>query len=478
MEEVCAVVRSQKGNEKISIRGYLMVRERRRKNAVYWCCQSRKLLDCKGRAVTEVSNEEHHLKKFVQHNHAPVASDSGVAKAVWSLKDRAKETNEFPCKIVQETFVTIPENVEPYMPSRDALRQTIKRIRKGKGPAEPRTLDEIDIPIRLQKFNGEQFLVRSVSDGEEKILLFTTALNVQRLSLARYWIMDGTFKTVPSLFYQLYTVHAPVGYENSRILPLIFALMTKKSEENYKILFQNVTDFAEENDIILKPETIITDLELAAINASKSEFPDVRNKVCLFHLGQCIWRQIRSNGLATKYGTDENFSLMMRHLIALAFVPSDEIPEAFYILKQHLPVEAANVADWFESYYISGKVKRHLRNGTEVRTPPPFTPKMWSVYDSVEENIPRTQNNIEAWHRRWENIIGRAHPGLHYIIEEFQKEQRRVEHEAECIIRGEPIPKKKKATAVREERIIRVVKEYRNVNIMDYLRGIAHNIRV
>ncbi|CAG8838419.1 587_t:CDS:2, partial [Cetraspora pellucida] len=51
---------------------------------------------------------------------------------------------------------------------------------------------------------------------------------------ASFWIMDGTFKTVLYIFCQLYTIHAPVGSEsNSRILPLVYALMTHKSEEMY-----------------------------------------------------------------------------------------------------------------------------------------------------------------------------------------------------------------------------------------------------
>ncbi|CAG8760200.1 11347_t:CDS:1, partial [Dentiscutata heterogama] len=58
--------------------------------------------------------------------------------------------------------------------------------------------------------------------------------NIRRLSEASYWIMDRTFKTVPSIFCQLYTIHAQVGPEaNSRIFPLVYALMTGKSEELY-----------------------------------------------------------------------------------------------------------------------------------------------------------------------------------------------------------------------------------------------------
>ena len=108
----------------------------------------------------------------------------------------------------------------------------------------------------------------------------------------------------------------------------------------------------------------------------------------------------------------------MRHLFALAFLPSNEIPEAFEALKSHLPEEAEDIVMWFENNYVLGRITKCLRNGGVVRAPPLFPPMMWSVQDSMQLGIPRTQNAVEAWHRRWENVIGRAHIGLYSIIEE------------------------------------------------------------
>ena len=61
--------------------------------------------------------------------------------------------------------------------------------------------------------------------------------------------MDGTFKTVPLLFQQMYTIHAPVGGENARVLPLVYALMMGKSEECYTQLFQELISLGEAADI-------------------------------------------------------------------------------------------------------------------------------------------------------------------------------------------------------------------------------------
>ena len=122
-------------------------------------------------------------------------------------------------------------------------------------PSEPQNINEINIADEFYyTLNGDLFLVKSSEIGNEQIFLFTTKKNVQHLFQSLFWIMDGTFKTVPTIFYQLYSIHAPVGSENnSRILPLVYVLMTGKSEELYQLLFQDLIEFAEENNIQLRP---------------------------------------------------------------------------------------------------------------------------------------------------------------------------------------------------------------------------------
>jgi hypothetical protein len=117
-----------------------------------------------------------------------------------------------------------------------------------------------------------------------------------------------------------------------------------------------------------------------------------------------------------------------------------------------------------------------MRNGHVVRSAPPFPPQLWSVYDSIELGIPRTQNVVEAWHRRWEVLVGESHVGLFTIINEIQREQQQVELQIECILRGEQRKKQKKVWIERENRIMSIVNDRSNRSLMDFLRGIAHNL--
>ncbi|POG59847.1 hypothetical protein GLOIN_2v1487489 [Rhizophagus irregularis DAOM 181602=DAOM 197198] len=139
--------------------------------------------------------------------------------------------------------------------------------------------------------------------------------------------------------FQMYTIRALVGGEdNARIFSLVYTLMINKTEEIYRQLFQELVDLGEEARQILSPSMIITDFE----------------------------QKIQAIGLATEYGNNENFSLKMRYITALAFLSPSEIPTAFNQIKPLLPLNAEEVIQYFEENYIHERVQRQHRNGTTL----------------------------------------------------------------------------------------------------------------
>ncbi|KAL0902279.1 hypothetical protein ABMA27_000184 [Loxostege sticticalis] len=203
--------------------------------------------------------------------------------------------------------------------------------------------------------------------------------------------MDGTFKTYPALLRQIYSIHAIVGHDDKskRSVPLVYCLLTDKTEESYLAFMRELISYAAEYEYDLNPQHIVTDVEIAIINVIRFDFPDAHHQGCLFHLGQNVWRQIQRSGLASRYGSDSDFSLKFRCLIALAYLSPEEIPEAFKTLKESvLPEEASSVTEWFETYDVLGKL---------ISTPM-FPPQLWSINTNNELQLPRTQNKVEAWH--------------------------------------------------------------------------------
>ena len=50
---------------------------------------------------------------------------------------------------------------------------------------------------------------------------------------------------------------------------------------------------------------------------------------CLFHFGQCVWRQLQADGFSVAYNTDAKFAKRVKLLMALAFVPVADVATTF-----------------------------------------------------------------------------------------------------------------------------------------------------
>ena len=69
-------------------------------------------------------------------------------------------------------------------------------------------------------------------------------------------------------------------------------------------------------------------------------------------------------------------------------MPPDDVIEAF----QQLMDSLSDFLAYFESTWL-GIVQRGCRRR------PKFDVAMWNVYNRVEDNLPRTNNSVEGWHR-------------------------------------------------------------------------------
>jgi hypothetical protein len=250
--------------------------------------------------------------------------------------------------IMQITKSQVFQDFAAILPTSNAQRKQIKQQRKKKdAPVGPKTFILSD---SFKNSISSKLFVRQIDNGSDKILLFVTVNNLKLMSHAAFWIMDGTFKVAPNLFRQLYTIHAPVGnFDCQRILPLAYVLMTRKFLELFTQLFEELNSLAGEQSIDLQPDFVLTDFEIGSMNAIRNIFPEVRNKACHFHLGQSIYRRLQQiEGLQVRYSTDEPFSLIVRHLSALAFLPDHEVENAFNQVKALFPQEAIELVTWFE----------------------------------------------------------------------------------------------------------------------------------
>jgi hypothetical protein len=429
----CDIIKSKRGKDILVYNGYSYHLHSKRDTKHYWRCVMKYKSSCNVVIATNYIDNTHTvISRHIEHGHLPDPEKPIAMKLINSIKEKANYSMDTPSQIAQRCIQDIPTSSAPYMPNKESMRMLVHRERNRNLPLMPNTVEDINIPEEYTQIDYEPFLIAQFIDRDVGILVFTNKNNCRLLNAASYWLMDGTFKTCPAPFVQMYTIHALIGTTEGRprIVPLVYGLLSHKSEDCYSVLFELLKRYVYHKlNTNLAPKLIITNFEIAAINAIKKKFRGCINKLCFFHLNQSIWRHIQASGLAKRYGKDSAFAHKMRHLAALAFLEPSEIPDAFDMISNEvIPTEAEEVLIWFEKYYVRGaaKISKHIVSSkmTLSRQLPQFPPSMWSVIDSHRTEVPLSQNALESWHNRWNILLGRRKNNIYKTISEMIKEQK------------------------------------------------------
>lgn len=457
-------LKSEKGKQKLCFSGHLFFKEKQNEKKFFWKCQNYRKTKCAAR-VTTVDNTV--VETWKEHNHSGDAAVIEAAHLLDTIRTRAETTNNRPHTIISSVSRTCSPAAATQLPSVDAMKRTIRNIRKRNfnGPVLPtHRRDIVFTEEYMTSCNGELFLQFDSGPQDNRMLIFSTKRNLQLLARSEHWYADGTFKTVPLLFYQLYTIH---GFKDKTSLPLVYALLPNKSEETYVCLLQQLKVL----EPAMSPQSITIDFEMAMMKACRRVFPDALQRGCFFHFSQCIFRSIQSNGLKYRYETDPNFALNMRSLAAIAFVPTEIVTEVFEHLCQQgvFPPESQPVVDYFEDTWIGRPARGHRR-------PPKYAHEIWNVHQLVLEGLPRTNNSVEGWHRGFEQQVDACHPNIWRFIDCVKKEQSMNELQIEQYLSGGAPMKKKKKYRDCDLRISRLVSTFERNNISEYVKSIAHNI--
>lgn len=304
--------------------------------------------------------------------------------------------------------------------------------------------------------------------GVQRIIIFTTRKNLDLMVNTQHWFADGTFKSTPPLFQQLYTIH---GIKYNAVVPTVYILMSNRTERTYLTAFNQLKVLEPR----LNPLSIMTDFELAAINAFKIVFPAVNQRGCFFHFKQYIFRRVQALGLAEQYMNDGTFAHQIKMLGSLAFVPEAEVLDAFEQLGNtefyRDNEEAIPLLDYFEETWI-GMVRRGRRR------PPKFSISLWNCYEGVREDLPKTNNSVEGWHNEFSSLIGANHPSIWKFIEGLQKQQSINEMKIIQYLSGRNEDEGRRTYRDVAKRILNIVNDYPNLAILDYLNNLAHNFNL
>jgi len=292
-----------------------------------------------------------------------------------------------------------------------------------------------------------------------------------RLNHAPEWHGDGTFKTAPPPFKQVYSLHAKVGDSTP---PLVYIFLMNKRKQTYITLLREVSSICGG----YQPQSILIDFEISFWQAVRDIFPNCHLQGCHFHLTKSIQRKTKEVGAWGPYLGNENFRQAVQCLTALACVPVAHVENAFdevvrsYIFQvgeDDLQEKLENIVQYFSNTYIR---ERQLLTRV-VR--PQFPPPTWNCYLRVVNGEPRTTNSVEGWHNATLKCLTSTPPTL-WASMDMLKGDMAIQFQTILNIRaGAPRAPKHPAFVRKMERLQRACRLFDpgHPDYVDYLLGIV-----
>ncbi|QQP37197.1 Uncharacterized protein FKW44_017394, partial [Caligus rogercresseyi] len=128
-------------------------------------------------------------------------------------------------------------------------------------------------------------------------------------------------------------------------------------------------------------------------------------------------------------------------------------------IKEKFNTDFDEIFDYFEDTYIG----RYGRNASRSR--PIFAINLWNIFNQTDEGLPRTNNNVERWHCQFSSQVASCHPILWKFLEFLKKEENLIRIDIIQQLAGHPPPLQRR----RYQRILTILKDYENREIVDYL---------
>ncbi|XP_030833106.1 uncharacterized protein LOC115920726 [Strongylocentrotus purpuratus] len=460
-------IQSERGGRKLLLGGYMYVKQKDLADGYegFECELRRNTRQCRAKIKVMGDNQ---FRDRTEHNHPPNHGRSNATKVKAATKRRATESNERPQQVLMATLCEVTEEGRAALPSLNNMRRNIRRQRQENPNALPipMTVEDLEIPVDQRlTLGGELFLYHdSGRNDPRRILVFTTERNLQLLSTSESWFADGTFKVVPTIFFQLWTIHAT--YEG-HVVPLVYCLMLNKDQASYARVLA-----ALQEGRAFYPTRIMIDYEFAAKNAFSQAFPNAHVQGCLFHLCQRIHERIKQEGLQVLYNEDEEIRTQARMIGAIAFVPVEDTVEAFEALAGIARAELQPVLNYFEDTYV-GRPQRAAGHGRQAAR---FPPIMWNMFNATLQGEFRTNNHVEGWHRRFQIGVGADHPSFWQFLTCLKREHAMNEVTIGQAQAGMAPPARRRVYQDTNLRLIRLVTNYHGRDIVDFLRGVSHNL--
>ena len=409
------------------------------KTRTLWKCIVNNIPKCPATATTK---KERDVDKEIlsslgknEHNHVADLSKLLKLQQVAKAKSDAVEQTALSPRTV---FGNLANNIEAkgeVVPIKySTMARAMSRVR-SKLDARPKAptcyKDAIDnLPEELKiLMDGSQFLLYAGEVSEENnddtapddptMMIFLTFHGAERLRVSKTWLCDGTFKSAPAPFMQVYIIFAQM--ESGKVLPACFCLLPNKDKPTYTMMWTKIHQAVES----YSPSTLVLDMEPASADTFLNIFGQVKIIYCYFHWRKALRDQLGRKHCLTDVQQDPVFNNIYRLTTALAFVPPEKITEVFIgVLEPMVEENEENLSeealDWFE--YFTKTYIGAINSRTGVRRAAKIKPERWSQYYTLIQDKPYTTNSVEGFNNAW-NGSSALNSTVWVTVDHFKKEE-------------------------------------------------------
>lgn len=372
------VIRGKQGGMQLVYDGHCYTKSKNTDGQTVWECSLR---SC--RAKIRTTNADNLPISEANHNH-PADPTKCLAKVKKSqmIESILREPNQSTGQLCQKHLTVESPVVSTKLPSRESICRSLRYHRSKTRPPLPATAEALVVPANYQTVNNERFLQRDMIVDGARMLIFISDFLLYFLCAATLITCDGTFDCVPTIFTQLFTVHF---FYMDKLLPAAYVLMKGKSQILYSTIFSELKSLALQKGLKFSPKSVLCDFERAILNSISLEFPETVRKGCFFHFCQAVYRKVQELGLAGLYLRNDNFRLLVRILMSLAFLPNEEVGPTFLSIEAKYGKFSEPVTNFF-NYFHNQWVK-------DI--------DIWNVNG---QQI-RTNNDLEGWHSKMSKFL-------------------------------------------------------------------------
>ena len=143
-----------------------------------------------------------------EHNHSGNKENITARQAVVEMKDKMSDILATPSPVIASVVTELEPDVLIALPRKQTLKRTLNKKRQKLQSDSGANLPPL--PIDMSFTFSDQFqdlILFDSGSGSDRLILLGKRELLDELARAKLWLADETFKVVPSLFFQPYTIH-------------------------------------------------------------------------------------------------------------------------------------------------------------------------------------------------------------------------------------------------------------------------------